>query len=50
MILNANTIVNPRAVMIVSFYTAIANSTVFRAVGSDNTAIWAHFTRMNFFQ
>ena len=50
MIVNAHTIVNPRAVMIVPLYTTVADSTVLGPARADHFTIRTHFTRMNFLQ
>lgn len=50
MIPNSYTVVNPRAMVIVSFYTVVANSAVFRPTRADDFTVRAHFAGMDFLE
>ena len=46
MVVHADTVIYPGAVMVKSFYTAVANSAVLAAGCAQNFTFWAHLTRM----
>ena len=48
MVVDANAVVNPRAMMVKSFNTTIANCTMLRSWCSEDFTVRTHFTRMNF--
>ena len=50
MVINANTVVDPWAVMVKAFYTTVADSTVLGSVRSQNLTVRAHLTRMDFLE
>jgi len=41
MILNSNTVIKPRTVVVKPLYTSITNCTVFASFCSNNLTVWA---------
>lgn len=50
MIVNTDTVVEPRAVVVESFDATVADGTVLRADSSDHFAFGAHLAGMHLFQ
>jgi len=50
MVVNANTVIEPRAMMVESLNTTIANGAMFASLGSNHLAVRAHFACMHLFE
>jgi hypothetical protein len=48
MIMNSNTVIDPRAVMVKSIDTAIADSAMFGSWSSEDFAVWTHLAGLYF--
>ncbi len=48
MVVDSHAIVQPRAVMVETLHTSVADGAVARARGAQDETVWAHLTRVDF--